>query len=89
MDSTSPPQQRQGHASPETSEAEFQLSVPSGQQDRVESATTHSAQPVVEEDVPEPFEIRVEKSNADDHIRRAREFRARHIQMMALGNFPT
>lgn len=40
--------------------------------------------PVDETDEPR-FEIPVSRSNHSDPERRAREFRARHIQMMALG----
>jgi amino acid permease len=39
------------------------------------------------EDPEETFQIPTEKSNAQDPERRLKEFRARHIQMMALGTF--
>ena len=39
------------------------------------------------EDPGEAFQIPTEKSNAQDPERRLKEFRARHIQMMALGTF--
>jgi hypothetical protein len=40
------------------------------------------------EDSEETFQIPTEKSNRQDPERRLKEFRARHIQMMALGTFP-
>jgi amino acid permease len=39
------------------------------------------------EDPEEAFQIPTEESNRQDPERRLKEFRARHIQMMALGTF--
>ena len=69
-----------------TSEPGFQMSVPRTRNE--ESVTTHSAQPDFPAPVEEEFDdfaVPREKSNSTDPGRRAREFRARHIQMMALG----
>lgn len=69
-----------------SAEGGFQMSVPPIS---AESFTTHSgdyAEAPVEE-FEEDHEVPTEKSNQTDPKRRAGEFRARHIQMMALGNY--
>jgi amino acid permease len=70
-----------------SAEGALQLSVPTRNDESVTTHSVETAQPP-EEGFDEDLDIPREKSNQDDPVRRAREFRARHIQMMALGISP-
>jgi amino acid permease len=79
----------QGQQGSLVSDGGFQMSGPPPGNEA--SVTTHSIQddnPPPMEEFQEDFEVPREKSNQSDPERRAREFRARHIQMMALGIKP-
>ena len=69
------------------SDGGFQMSNPPVEESLTTQSVPEHANEAEVMDEDDDYEVPHEKSNQTDPERRAREFRARHIQMMALGTF--